>query len=282
MSIYDIAEYYDENMRRIETDGFITTHLNIPSTAFSNEWIGGADRIKPIHTLAQLQQKEIEATLELRAVDYFDYQLLRDQLYGTFGFGKPFYIIDKRQRGKRHKVALNSNFMPVRHNPRDGTVTITFVTHDLPYAESVGTTADIDGVGLSFLDEMWSFGMGLTLLNDSLKYTHYATSFMIYNAGNVPVHPFEQYLKITISNVQGSDSYLELRNRTNGTYFRVNEAVTSNQTIVIDGPNVTINSLNEFRKTSRTFIELDPGWNQFTLSGADSAKVSFDFRFYYL
>lgn len=105
--------------------------------------------------------------------------------------------------------------------------------------------------------------------------------FSTYNAGNVPIHPFEQELKITISQVRGSTDYLELRNNTNGTVFRVNEAVSSGQTIMLDGPNITSNGLQFLRNTNKQFIELNPGWNEFEISGADRATVEFTYRFYY-
>ena len=119
-----------------------------------------------------------------------------------------------------------------------------------------------------------------------LKQTMYTvydkTSFRVYNAGNVPIHPFQQDLKITIKQVRGSASYFELRNLTNGTVFRVNEAVSSAQTIVLDGPNITSNGLNFLRKTNKGFIELSHGWNDFQIYGASRATIEFYFRFYYL
>src|SRR5699024_1545094 len=136
--------------------------------------------------------------------------------------------------------------------------------------------------GISANEELWGFGMGLIADNESLKYTHTGTLFKIFNAGNVPIHPFEQELKITISDVVGSSDYLELENTTNGTIFRVNEGVSSSQEIVIDGANITSNGLQYLRQTNKQFIELDVGWNDFRINGATDAKVSFDFRFYYL
>lgn len=105
--------------------------------------------------------------------------------------------------------------------------------------------------------------------------------FKIYNAGNVPIHPFEQELKIKHQQCSGSTEFLELKNKTNGSVFRVNEKVTSGQTVVLDGPNITINSLQALRQTNRKYLELEPYWNNFTLTGCNSAKVQFDFRFHY-
>ena|SRR5690625_3009788 len=124
--------------------------------------------------------------------------------------------------------------------------------------------------------------MGLLYDDESHIYTHTGTSFLIYNAGDIPVHPFEQKLVITISDVQGSSSYLQLINETNNTVFRVNEGVSGNQEIMIDGANITSNGLQYLRKTNKQFIELNEGWNDFRITGASRATVAFDFPFYYL
>ena len=135
--------------------------------------------------------------------------------------------------------------------------------------------------GINSNDELWGFGMGLIADDDSLIYTHTGTEFKIFNPG-IEVHPFEQDLVIEISDVVGSTSYLQLENLTTGDVFRVTEAVNGNQLIKLDGPNITSNGLQYLRKTNRKYITLAPGWNNFRITGATSAKVSFDTRFYYL
>ena len=135
--------------------------------------------------------------------------------------------------------------------------------------------------GINSNDELWGFGMGLIADDDSLIYTHAGTEFKVFNPG-VEVNPFEQDLTIEISDVSGSTSYLQLENLTTGDVFRVTEAVNGNQLIKLDGPNITSNGLQYLRKTNRKYITLAPGWNNFRITGATSAKVSFDTRFYYL
>ncbi len=221
-----------------------------------------------------------------------DIALMRDELAGLIVDTEPFYIREIRRvtyngddnqlvGGKRYLVRLSSTFN-IDQTFQYGFGELQFETTDLPFAESQGTTQDIQSKGIDADSALWGFGMGLIADDNSLKYTfNGANSFRVYNAGNVGVHPFMQALKITISNVAGSSSYFELRNATNGTKFHVNNAVTSSQTIVIDGPNVTSNGLAYLRNTTKEFIELAPGWNTFTITGAASANVAFDFRFYY-
>lgn len=208
-----------------------------------------------------------------------DFSFLRDKIFHLFRTEESFYLIEKRIRGKRWLVKVTNPYQ-IPQRGVYGNFDIQFVGIK-GVSESVRTTKDIDEYGIEPHFEEWAFGMGIPLGED-LKYSHEGKVFRIFNAGNVPVHPFEQELIITIENVQGSDSFFELRNLTNNTRFRATEPVTDIQTIVIDGPLITSNGLAYTRKTTKDFIELSPGWNEFEIDGADSAKVSFDFRFYYL
>lgn len=271
-------------MNEIETKDMITTHLHIPSTPFENQWIGGEDGITQRHVGSYAMPKNIEAHIFLKSHDYLDYELLRDYLYGIFGFGKPFYIVSKNQRGKRHKVVLESSFMPERLSNTVGTVVVQFTTCISSYAESIGTTQDIQSNGISANDEQWGFGMGLIADDDSLIYTHKNKSnFKIYNAGNVEVHPFEQDIKVEIDfpDYVYANNHFQLKNITNGSTFRINEQVLPLENYTLDGPNITKNGLNALRLTNKQFIVLDPGWNEFEVTGNTQATISFDFRFYY-
>lgn len=235
-----------------------------------------------IYKGSTFETRNIEVSLMMTARDTRDYRLLRDDVFSFFNGNDYLYISEEYESGKRYKFTVEESFIPERFNQRISVVQFNLEMVNLPFAESIGTTQDIQNRGVNADDELWGFGMGLITDDEALKYTHTGTSFRIYNAGNVPIHPFQQELKITISNVEGSTSFLELKNETNGTLFRVNEGVTNGKTVVLDGPNITSNGLQYLRKTNKQFIELVPGWNEFTVKGATSAKVSFDFRFYYL
>jgi hypothetical protein len=142
-----------------------------------------------------------------------------------------------------------------------------------------------DPYGLSSNIDLWGFGMGLQSVNETYKYiqqTQQGIPFQIYNAGKLPIHPFDQYLCIEISNVEYSTSYFELKNKTNGSSFRVTEKVNPDHYIKIDGPDITVNNLAALRKTNKQYVQLSPGVNVFTINGAKNATIKFDFRFYYL
>lgn len=227
------------------------------------------------------RNRPIEVTLRLEAYDTQDYRLLRDEVYSLFNKHDAFYIVEEYKYGIRYKVSTIQSFIPERINQRVATARFYLDIDGLPFGESIGTTQIIQQNGLTTDDDLWSYGMGLSEEPEHLQYTWEGNMAIAYNAGNESVHPFFQDLKITISNIQGSSDFFELVNLTNNTRFRVTESVSSNDTIVIDGPNVTKNGLAFLRSTTKEFIELSPGQNNFIINGATSAKVEFDFRFYY-
>lgn len=258
---------------------------------------------KQIDYGATYGSRTITVPFTLLAYDLIDFPLLRDTLFGLVHDAESFYIRELRRPkklnyafvdtteaprmdpqtenrlvgGKRYLVRLQSTF-DIEQIALRGEGELIFETTELPFAESVGTTADIDRNGISANEELWGFGMGLMSVDETLTYTHTGTRFRVFNAGNVNIHPFEQELKITITNLNAPN--FRMRNLTNGSEFEIIESVTESQTIVIDGANVASNGLAFLRNTSMEYIELSPGWNEFQLSR--SATVKFDFRFYYL
>lgn len=221
-------------------------------------------------------ERDIQLSILLKAYDTQDYRLLRDATYALFNKHDTFYVVESYQPGKRYLVSVDSKYIPERipGNQRYANGEITCTKLDVPFAESIGTTQDIEQHGLTYNSELWSFGMGLLHDDESHKYTHNTTTFSIYNAGTEEVHPFEQYLQIKINNA--SKNY-ELKNLTTGDKFKYTGDVSG--TLKLDGPNITLNNLQTLRDTNKEFITLAPGWNHFEQNQA--RIVEFDFRFYY-
>ena len=244
---------------------------------------------------AVFTNRSIVVPFYFKGADYQDVALARDELFSLVVDSEPFYVRELRRikyhpghifeecddgsydnmyaGGKRYKVRMASAF-DIEQLFTYGMGEIPFETVGLPYAESIGTTADIDKHGLLYSQELWSYGMGLSYDEETHKYTHNTNTFRIYNAGNVEVHPFEQDLKITIANA--TKGY-KLTNTTTGDVFEYTGEASGS--IVLDGPNVTVNSLQALRDTNRNFLTLAPGWNMFTQS--QNKSVSFGFRYYY-
>lgn len=258
---------------------------------------------------ANYDSRTITVPFEIVSYDLMDFPLLRDVLFGLVVDKQSFYIREMRRvkqlayefvdtneparmdnttdnkfvGGKRYLVRLQNSF-ELDQMLEYGEGELVFETTELPFAESIGTTSDIQRDGLSAESGLWGFGMGLEAVDDSLIYKHNAVAgqrFRIFNAGNVAIHPFEQELKITISNVVGSDEKFQITNQTNGSRTRVTVPLKSADVVIYDGAKVTRNGLAFLRNTNKMFVDLDLGWNEFEIYYCDSATVEFDFRFYY-
>lgn len=183
---------------------------------------------------------------------------------------------DKYVGGKRYLVRIAGGITPEQARIF-GFGELNFETVDLPYAESIGTSLDIEREGISANSEIWGYGMGLIAEDGADKYVHSANSFRIFNAGNIEVHPFEQDLRIEITGVSGEG--FELKNETTGDVFRYGGTLNNSDILVIEGPSVTVNGLQALRNTNRQYVTFTPGWN--TLSKNKSGEISVNMRFYY-
>lgn len=255
--------------------------LSSTSATYETSKVEGVDG--EINHGASINRRSAYAVIQINGYDPEDFDMYRDEVFNILRPGEEFEIIRDLQKGKKMKCAVESDFDIDYETCEDGRFVVEFVMFN-PYLMSIATTADLDKNGLRYSDELWSYGMGLLYDEESHKYTHRIsalngnTTFKIYNAG-IAIHPFQQELKITVDEANGSN--FTLLNQTTGDEFKYNESL-SGKKLVLDGPNVTVNGLQAFRDTNRKFISLAKGWNEFKVSGALDARIAFDFPFYYL
>lgn len=274
--VIPIFKLYDEEMNIIDfPEGVIA--LDIFISSIEKERI--TDRIESSNATIDLgftyKDRDIDLKILLKAYDTQDYRLLRDSVYSMFQITDKLYVSEEYQPGKVYLVSINSKYIPERvpNNQRYAEADISCSIVKLPFSESINTTADLDKNGLHYGDG-WHYGMGLLYDETSHRYSHNSTTFEIYNAGNVPIHPFEQDLKITI---EGASKGYELKNETTGDVFKITDDVSGK--VVLNRANITNDGSQALRKTNRKYISLSPGINKFTQN--KNAKVSFDFPFYY-
>lgn len=278
---------YDLDMERIEYPiGFTPLDIFISSIDKERTYdrVEGSD--ERLNLGAFYNSRDITLELLLQAHDTKDYRLLRDETYSLFNHYDTFYVVEEYQPGKRYLVSVDEKFIPERlpDDQKHAKVTIECEKQGVPFSESIGTTKDIQKNGVHANDRLWGFGMNLQSVDETLEYSFEAKQgekFKVYNAGDIYIHPFFQQLKITIQDIEGSNDEFELKND-NGTVFRIEDKVDNSRVIVLDGPNITNNGIViNPRKTNRGYILLNPEWNSFTIKGAKSAKIEFDFRFNY-
>jgi len=268
---------YDEKMNEIELpEGLIPLDIFISSIDKQRitTRVDGSNRT--VNLGSTFNNREITLSIGFKSPDTQDYRLLRDMVAGVLTIEDEFYVAETYQPGKKYLISVDQHYIPTRLNKYVAHAEVECTKIGLPFAESIGTTQDIEeNGGITYDSELWSYGMGLLHDDESHKYTHTSKEFEIYNAGSVAIHPFEQELKIAIENV--SSGYT-LENLTTGDAFKYTGS--SSGDIELNGPNITLNNLQVLRDTNKEFITLAPGWNTFRQN--QSRKVSFDFRFYYL
>ena len=285
----------------------VVKDFNVSSISLLSELSYVEGRSGSVDYGATYDSRSISIPFIMTAKDLADYPLLRDEIYSKLVTTKPFYISEMRRSkfqaynfvdingkpsmnsetdnqlvsGKRYKVRI-TNTMELDQMLTFGEGVIELETIGLPFAESVATTQDIQRNGVDANSHLWGFGMGIIEEPASRKYTFKnAINFKVFNAGNVPVHPFEQELKITITNIKGANSSFELLNKTNGSFIKITNSLKAGDTIIIDGPTITRNNAQYLRHTTRNFVWLTEAYNDFEIIGADSADIEFDFKFYY-
>ncbi|MGE6504508.1 phage tail domain-containing protein [Bacillus wiedmannii] len=247
-----------------------------------------------IHTGSTYGVRTITVPFYFKGQDLLDFAMIRDKLFEVITSVEPFYVQELRRLeyqngdnlfvgGKRYKVQLSSTF-DTDQQFKYGFGELQFETTDLPFAESIGKSSDIQRDGVTSTSGLWGVGMGIITDPASRVYKHNVVSgrqFKIYNPGHITVHPFEQELKVIISNVVGSSSGFMVKNLTNFSTATINYPLSSSDVVIYSGPNIGRNGLEFLRNTKKDFIELVPGWNTFEVFNCTSATIEFDFRFYY-
>lgn len=223
---------------------------------------------------SEYENRPINAEFMYESQDLTDYYLLKTEFYRLFATRSPFYIVFKREPGKRWLVRLSSPFEPEKVNHRMGSFNVEFMS-DNPFAESIGTTLD----PITFDGQLWQIGQGITL--DESMYTHSTTNFLIYNATDgISIDPRQMPLEITF---KGASSNLAITNNTTGDIWQYTKTTESGDTLLLTGVRSLKNGLSVFSDTNHKLITLAPGYNDFTISGTNGAfTISFAFRFYTL
>ncbi|MDT2848757.1 phage tail family protein [Vagococcus carniphilus] len=275
-----LIEHQNGNIYDFDKDEIRTLNFDIESPNFNHNFSEIENGRGVIDNGSYLKTRKIIVSFFAESTNVQTFSLLRDEIFEMVRSEHPFYITEQRSTNKRWVVKVDSSYN-IPQVFKHGKFDIPFISLR-GVAESRKTTLDLEREGI-VNDNTWSYGMGLETTDDSeLKYVHTGKTFKIFNAGNVEVHPFESDLNIEIKNVIGSSTNFEMVNRTNNSRFKINKQVASSDVWKINGPVIKRNSLMATRDTTKTFISLEPGWNHFEILGADSATVSFDFKFLYL
>ncbi|PEQ05498.1 phage tail family protein [Bacillus toyonensis] len=234
-----------------------------------NERISGG----PLINLGtEIDGRSIHVEILFISYDFPDHVLKRNDFFEILDSREDFYVIYSEEPGKRWLVSAEG-FTPEPVSRTLGRCELVLYSTS-PYSESIGTTVD----PFTFDSNLWQIGQGL--IAEDIKYTHSTSTFSIYNAGGVGINP--RYIPLLIT-FKGASTNLKIKNKTTGDEWFYTGNTSTNDTIRLDQVRFTKNSLSIVRDTNKKLITLNPGFNDFEITGAtDAFSISFDFRFYYL
>lgn len=262
---------YDLQGNPLNMDGYKGLKLHVPSPSYDGDPIRIDGRGGEMILEKTLQPRQLVADFYMKAKDYSDSLLLRDEIYRQINEAE-FFVSESRLPHKRWKVHFSDAYDMERLNHSMQTFSVP-LTAMRGLAESEGTTLD----PLTFTAEKWQVGQGLTL--EEPKYSHNTTTFRIFNAGDVTIDPRDMPLEIIY---RGRSNGLEIKNNTTGDVWKYNGTTSDVENIFIKDVRSLKNGNSIFKDTNKKLITLAPGWNDFTLSGTLGVfLISFEHRFYY-
>lgn len=192
------------------------------------------------------ENREITVELLYKVKNIYEYYTLRDILNDIFTPFEPFYIIFKRDSGRRWKVRLSGSVSipPSRHMAKFEAI---FTTIE-PFAESI----------------------------EEKTHNFTTANFNLYNHGNVKIDPRQSDLRITLKGTFAS--LVTIKNNTTNEEFRYTGALASANTLIIDNTRYTRNGTSITNATNKKLITLAPGENSFSVTGGTVSSVQFVFR----
>jgi len=155
--------------------------------------------------------------------------------------------------------------------------TIELETTDLPYAESIYTTKELNDSGYDAT--VAKYGLVDNIDTNQTQYEFTTSEFSIWNAGNVTIEPEFMYLIIRLNYAHGTNG-VSIKNLTTGESFILNKAVSGSH-VVLNGMDIRHGALNALRDSNRQRIRLLPGRNDFEIVADRFDVARVETRFYY-
>ena len=275
---------------------------------------------------ATYKGRDISVPFSFQGQNMASYPLFRDLIYKLTTKTEPFYIQELRRpqvAGYTFKDTKDSNAISIGQYGRDttndetqsenevstgkrylvrlsgateiaqsahtskGKGELSFHTTELPFAESVGTSKDLERDGLQYRENpIWSYGMGLNNDPATRQYTfdvNTATSFDVYNFGDVPIDQFNQHLILKLTFNQELNSTINFG--FNGLNIEIDGAaanIRAGDVITYETGGYFNNGLSILSATNYKMPELQEGVNKLMFDGTYDLTAEVECRYYYL
>ncbi|MFQ9706067.1 MAG: phage tail domain-containing protein [Limosilactobacillus pontis] len=218
---------------------------------------------------------QIAANFFLRFTDWQDFKLAKHQFYRLFGQRKKIRMrTDVESAIVRYVYPTLPEIKPSQDFAHDALITMNF---DNPsgYRYSLYRSNAL----YNFKSGNMQFGeLGL----DSIPNYHFTTSsFRLFNPSDIAIDPYGQKHDLQVVCHFSGDS-LKITNASNGSEWAYNKPANNSDTVILNGISTTLNGQPASANTDYGNLILDTGWNDFTVTGANSIDITFSFPFIYL
>lgn len=275
---------------------------------------------------ATYKGREISVPFSFQGQNMASYPLFRDLIYKLTTSTESYYIQELRRpqvEGYTFKDTKNSNAITVDQYGREtvidtpqsnndvntgkrylvrlsgateieqsahaskGKGELSFHTTELPFAESVGTSLDLEREGLAYDESsVWAYGMGLSRDPATRQYTFdlsVSGIFDVYNFGDVPIDQLNQYFKISVTFNEDIDGYFKFGFNDIGAEIDSRIApIKTGDILTCENGAYFINGQNITHATNYYEPELNVGLNKLKLNRLYDAELKVDCRYYYL
>lgn len=218
---------------------------------------------------------QIAANFFLRFTDWQDFKMAKHQFYRLFGQRKLIRMrTDVESSIVRFVYPNLPEIKPSQDFAHDALITMNF---DNPSGYRYSLYRSNSAYG--FKTGNMQFGeLGL----DSIPNYHFTTgSFKLFNPSDIAIDPYGQKHDLQVV-CHFSGNSLKIANASNGSEWEYTKPAKSSDTIILNGINTTLNGQPASANTDYGNLILDTGWNDFTVTGADSIDITFSFPFIYL
>lgn len=218
---------------------------------------------------------QVPAKFLLRFDDWQDFKLAKHQFYRLFAQRKEIRMRTDIESSIVRFVYPNlPEIAPAEDGAHYSLFTMNF---DNPsgYRYSLYRSNSIYGFKTGNLQ----FGeLGL----DSAPNYHFTTSnFKLFNPSDIAIDPYGQKHDLQVV-CHFSGNSMKIANASNGSEWEYTKSANSSDTIILNGINTTLNGQPASANTDYGNLILDTGWNDFTVTGANSIDITFSFPFIYL
>lgn len=224
-------------------------------------------------------KRTMNEQFSLDFMDYEDLVLAKHEIYRLLASRQ---LIRVRHSSNMAKVyfayPLAFDIAPFQAGANIATFTIPF---DCP--SGYWFSIDRSDHARSFVTNNIAYEMGFR--DKRVTNYHYKTkSFTVYNPSDIAIDPYYEHhdMKVKISFTGKSITLTNSTNGTSFTYSKESKTTLSYDGLnVYNGDNLTDNSNLNANSDGKTIV-LDPGENNFTVTGCDSCDITFSFPFIYL